>query len=170
MKVNRNTKKSKIRKNKTHKKKVGGLGLDTILKNPSTKKILDNVSSGINPMDLLGSNNENSNDEKVTKNIEENIKRKTEEIMCSKLKEIINDSKSRLTNIISEKFEETLALPEFTSRIENVVTSKITDVLANEGGPIYTKLSDVIQKSFEKVVHESILKSLEKEKENLIKQ
>ena len=121
-------------------------------------------------MDLLGSNNENSNDEKVTKNIEENIKRKTEEIMCSKLKEIINDSKSRLTNIISEKFEETLALPEFTSRIENVVTSKITDVLANEGGPIYTKLSDVIQKSFEKVVHESILKSLEKEKENLIKQ
>ena len=122
-------------------------------------------------MDFLpGNSNTGTTTEKIISNEtdEEKIKKRTQEIMCSKLKEIMNENKQLLINVINEKVDKTLGSPEFTSRVEDIVTSKISEVLANENGPIYTKLADVIEKSFEKVVDKSILKSLEKHKEQIV--
>jgi len=174
-KINKKTKRNTNSKNKTNKKRGGGLissAVSKLSKSPALKDIVGNVASSVNPMDLLsGSSNTGTTTENIIHNEtdEEKIKKRTQEIMCSKLKEIMDENKENLMNVIGEKVEKTLVSPEFTSRVENIVTSKISEVLANENGPIYTKLADVIEKSFEKVVNDSIKKSLEKHKEQLTK-
>ena len=66
MKVNRNTKKSKIKKNKTHKKKKymkGGLGVDSILKGVS--KLAPIAKNGLSKLGLPGMDGSNNEEQKI---------------------------------------------------------------------------------------------------------
>jgi len=177
MKLNRNTKKSKrskIKKNKTHKKKnymKGGLGVDSILKGVS--KLAPIAKNGLSKLGLPGMDGSSNSEQEIIEKemnpqtLEEKIKKKTEEVMCNKLKEIMNDNKNRLTNIINEKIEQSLETKEFTVRLDDIVVAKLSDVLSDKNGNIYIKLANVIEKSFDNVVRESILKALEKQKQNI---
>lgn len=169
-----NSKKNKklIKKNKTHKNKYmkGGLGVGNVIKDLS-KLAAPMVKNGLNSMDLLSDSN-NGEQEIIEKEmnpqtLEEKIKKKIEEVMCNKLKEIMNDNKNKLTNLINEKIEQSLETKEFTLRLDDIVIAKLSDVLSDKNGNIYIKLANVIEKSFDNVVHESILKALEKQKQNI---